>query len=258
MSGTYILYDSRFNDGTPTATNTATGYSVLNIKDYRSYTLWKATGSGTLYLTVDCSTAKAADTLGIFYHNLGTAAASVSVECSSDNFAADTTVALAGFNPSNDYAILKTFSSVTKRYWRLKIVTAAVTPQLAICLIGERITFPSGPLAPLNKYTIGIESEIEHSKAGHILGTVVRYHPVKLSYVFPPSESNYTWWSVTFKAFWNNHGKLLKPFFFCLDYGNFPDDIFWVNLTKDMQYILNMILGNRVETFTLNMEGVAE
>lgn len=254
MANPYILYDSVFLDAVPTATNTATGYSVLNIRDYRSYTYWKATGFGTLYLTVNAGGAVACDTLGIMSHNLGTAAAAVSVEYSSDGAA--WSEALAAFNPTDDYAILKTFTTQTKQYWRLKIVTAAVTPQLAICMIGARMTFPNKPLAPLTKYSIGMQTTSTQSKAGHIIGQQVRYNPLSMSFTFPPVESNYTWWSTTFKTFYRNHQ--LKPFFFCLDYDSFPGDVFWVSLTQSQQFALQMQFTTRVETFTLNMEGIAE
>jgi hypothetical protein len=46
-----ILYDNRFEDGALSATNTATGYDVNNIKDLRTHTYWKANAAGTLYIT---------------------------------------------------------------------------------------------------------------------------------------------------------------------------------------------------------------
>lgn len=254
MAYPYLLYKNVFDDGTPTATNTATGYDVLNIRDSRAYTYWKATGFGTLYLTVNAGSAKSCDTLGIFSHNLGTASASVSVEHSPDGAA--WTEVLAAFTPTDDYAILKTFTSASKQYWRVKIVTAAVTPMLAICLLGARIEFPSKPLAPLSKYAIGHETVSTKSKSGHILGQQVMYDTLSMSFTFPPAESNYTWWSTTFKTFWDDHQ--LKPFFFCLDYTLFPADVFWVSLSASQKYALNMQFSTRVENFTLSMEGIAE
>jgi hypothetical protein len=51
LSNPIILYDNRFEDGALSATNTATGYDVNNIKDLRTYTYWKANAAGTLYIT---------------------------------------------------------------------------------------------------------------------------------------------------------------------------------------------------------------
>ena len=48
-----LLFDNVFEDGTPTATDTASGYDVLNLIDWRNYTYWKAASAGTKHLTVD-------------------------------------------------------------------------------------------------------------------------------------------------------------------------------------------------------------
>lgn len=47
-----ILSDNRFADGTPTATDAASGYDAVNVKDLRPYTFWKALAQGTKYITV--------------------------------------------------------------------------------------------------------------------------------------------------------------------------------------------------------------
>jgi hypothetical protein len=54
MANPLVLYDNRFEDGTPTATDTAAGYNVLNIRDWKTYTFWKGTAADPMYLTVDC------------------------------------------------------------------------------------------------------------------------------------------------------------------------------------------------------------
>lgn len=54
MANPLILYDNRYDDGTPTATVTESGYSVLYIKDWKAYTFWKGDATDPIYLTVDC------------------------------------------------------------------------------------------------------------------------------------------------------------------------------------------------------------
>ncbi|MFA5354963.1 MAG: hypothetical protein WC291_12095, partial [Thermodesulfovibrionales bacterium] len=146
-----ILSDNRFLDGIPTPTNTAAGYDVLNIRDYRTYTAWRAASAGTRYITVDCGTAKSADCLGIISHNLATAACTVSVQSSPDN--STWTTRLTGFVPSTDKAVFKTFTSYSARYWRIKLVTASVAPQLAVVMLGVRLTFPYPADAPMVPYS---------------------------------------------------------------------------------------------------------
>lgn len=101
-----ILYDNRFSDGTPTATDTAQGFSVLNVRDMRTYTYWKAASVGTKYLTVDCGSPMNADCLGIIGHNLGSIGAEAVLQGSSDNFASDLIEPVA-IRPKTDTAILK-------------------------------------------------------------------------------------------------------------------------------------------------------
>src|SRR4030067_1601430 len=142
-----ILADDRFLDGTPTATDTAAGYNVLFIRDYKTFTSWKAASAGTKYLTVDCGTAKGADCIAFAGHNFGTGAAQISVE-SSDN-GTDWVERITPFTVNDDKAALRTFASASDRYWRTKIASPTIAPQVAVLLAGVRITFPHSPDAPL-------------------------------------------------------------------------------------------------------------
>ena len=77
-----VGHDNRYTDGTPVATETVDDldFSVLHVNDLRKYTRWKAGFAGTKYISVDAGTSKAAEYLAIRGHNLGTAAALVSLE----------------------------------------------------------------------------------------------------------------------------------------------------------------------------------
>ncbi len=92
----FILYNNIYTLGTPTATDTAAGYDVSNIKDYRAFTLWRAASAGTKYLTINAGSAQNFDTLGILGHNFATASATVSVEHST-NGSSWTDISGAGF-----------------------------------------------------------------------------------------------------------------------------------------------------------------
>src|SRR4030066_1818739 len=111
-----ILADNRLLDGPPTATDTATGYDVLFIRDYKTFTSWKGASAGTKYLAGACATAKSADCIAFVNHNFGTGAALVSVE-SSDN-GTDWVERITQFAVTTDKAALRTFASASARYWR--------------------------------------------------------------------------------------------------------------------------------------------
>jgi len=251
-----ILYDNRFNDGTPTATDTASGFDVRNIKDYRTYTFWRAASAGTKYITIDCGSAKSADALGIISHNLKTANASVSVESSTDNFASDVTVRLASFTPSSDKAFLKLFTSASARYWRIKIVTASVAPQVAVAMLGSRITFPYPPDAPYIPYSETIESNSSRGKKGHILGSVIRFKDIEISAEF--SNIGRNWALNTFKPFWDSHASDLKPFFYAWDIDIYPDMVFYVYVDEGMKHSMPMSILQYIDSIKLQMRGVKE
>lgn len=220
----YILLDNRLDDGVPTATTTASGYDVLNLRDWRPYTYWKANTNAVHYLTVDCGSAKTADSLAILSHDLFTQGAQVSVECSSDNFSADTTVALAAFGPTDNKAVFKTFAAQTKRYWRLKIANLTAACFLGILAIGTRITFPRYLLESFDPIAEEPKGESARNPNGQILGSVVGYIEKTARVRFQSLTTTFA--ESTFRPAWDLHISKFKPFFWMPDYTNRPQDAF--------------------------------
>src|SRR3990170_2717469 len=215
-----ILADNRFLDGTPTATDTAAGYDVLFIRDYKTFTSWKAASVGTKYLTVDCGSAKSADCIAFAGHNFGTGAALVSVE-SSDN-GTDWTERIVPFAVVDDKAALRMFASVSARYWRAKIASPTIAPQVAVLLVGLRITFPYPPDAPFSPGKEGMEVSAARSRTGQLLGVDVRFKPYSIRAQW--SDLSRTWVESYFLHFWENHASNLTPFFWAWDLGVYPND----------------------------------
>jgi hypothetical protein len=253
MADPIVLADNRFLDGTPTATDTAAGYDVLNIRDLKEFTSWKAASAGTKYLTVDCL-GYTADALGIKKHNLSTAAAAVSVE--SSNNGTDWTQRLAPFTPANDKAILKLFTLATGAYWRVKIVTVGLAPQIAVCMLGERITFPFSPDAPYVPASEGIESESIKSKTGVPLGSIVRFKPYRITPRWTTVTRSFV--ETYFLPFWNDYASNLSPFFFAWDLTAYPSDVRFVSVPKDYSFETPVSVLAYYDSITLPMEGVKE
>ncbi|MDI9562516.1 MAG: hypothetical protein QM235_15225 [Pseudomonadota bacterium] len=254
MQTPIILYDNRLTDGTLVATDTETGYDVLNLIDLRPYTFWKAASHGTKYITVDCGAAKSADCLAIIGHNLYTAGATVSIESSPDN--SSWTVRLAGFTPTSDKAVLKTFTSASAQYWRIKIVTAAVAAYMAVALLGVKIQFEYPPNTPYVPYAETPAADVERSKNGHILG-VATYSPVlRIQPQF--SLVSRTWLDTYFIPFWQNYARLFKPFFFVWDLDTYPSDVFFTSIDDDMPLETPFSVLTYVDTLTLKLRGVKE
>ena len=253
-----ILYDNRFADATPTATDTGDGYDVENLTDLRMYTFWKAASAGTKYITVDCGVAASADTLGIIGHNLKTAGATVSVEYSSDNFAADINEALAGFQPSDDTALLKKFTTQSARYWRLKIVTASIAPKIAVLCAGVRLDFERTMKASgFDPFPEKIIAESSKSKEGHLLGSVIRYVETEIKPQWKALTT--TWLENSFRPAWDDHLSQLKPFFWAWDIGDHPSEIYFVRIPDNFLLRMPMIPGNPAyRSLSLTLRGVKE
>lgn len=249
-----ILAENRLLDGTPTATDTATGFDVLNLRDLRPFTYWQANSSGTKYITVDCGTAKAADSLAMIGHNLYTADADVSVECSADNFAAETIEALAAFTPTSDRAFLKTFTERTKRYWRIKIVTASVAAKIGVLLLGSRLDFPRYPVGNFDPTPEKVNGIAARSKAGHMIGATLKNVSYSIRADFRALLPS--WIDGTFRPLWDSYLSQLTPFFFSWDNENHPTDCRFVTIPEG--FTLAMPYDPYRRSLSLQMEGIKE
>jgi hypothetical protein len=249
-----ILADNRFLDGTPTATDTEPGYDVLNIRDLKEFTFWKAASPGTKYLTVNCDAAIGADSIGIYKHNLGSALAAISVESSSNG--TDWTERLAQFSPSDDKAILRTFTGVLAQYWRVKIVAVGISPQVAILLLGERITFPFPPETPYSPLVSMVEAEAPRSKEGIPLGAIVRFKP----YTIRPRWNHVAraFVETYFLPFWNDYASNLSPFFWAWDLDVFPNDVRFPSVPADHNLETPVSVLAYYDSIALPMEGTKE
>lgn len=233
MANPIILAENILELGTPAATDTAAGYDVANITDRRPYTYWIAGAAGTKYVTVDCGVATTADAIGFVGHNFYTSGAEVSVECSDDNFAAETIEALAAFTVTSDRAVLKTFTSKNKRYWRIKMVTAAVAARIGAVLLGDRVTFNTAPVAPFDPFPESVIAETARAKSGHIIASAKRYVSSRIVAEFKGVPNS--WITGTFKTLWDTYLSELYPFFWAWDLTNYATEAYWVVLPEDFE-----------------------
>lgn len=254
----FILYDNIF-DATVTATDTeATGdYAAAYIQDLRPYTTWKAASSGTKYLTIDAGAAVAADSLAIFSHNLSTASATVSLESSTTGaWAGEEVEQVAGFAPTTDLVIMKTFTQATIRYWRVKIVTASVVVEIGVCMLGDRMDFPVYPDSPFTPKSEAINATAEISKGGHLLGVTSRFSPIDISvsFTFPPMS----FIDGDLKTFWEDHGRQVKPFFWVPNFTEWATRINFVRFPANFSLAVSQSDTTNADSLSLQFEGVAE
>lgn len=249
-----ILYNNLLDDGTLTAssTNASSEYDVDNVIDWKSWTIWKAADTTTQTIKVVLSIAKAADCVGIYNHNLGTAGSTVKVQYKEGI----SWVTAKTLTPSNDKIILATFTSASSTEWQLEISNNGVAPFIGVLLIGSALEFEWPPTTPLDLAPEGIKTSASFGETGLFLGGLAEYNPLTPQHTY--RDFTWNWYTNSFKPFWDNHGKKLYPFFYATDLSNKPNDIVWC--TFDPNYVHNApySISTYVDTITLTLRGVSE
>lgn len=250
MTAPVILFDNRFLNAAPAASSTASGFDVLNIRDGRTYTFWKAAYAGVNTLTVLAP--GAADTIAIVGHNLYSCAAQIYVESSINGISWTQRHYIAAV--SHNRALLSTFSLCSDNYWRVRIVTASIAPYLAVIALGLRLAFPQPPASPFIPYSETTEEENVISKAGQPLGTVVRYHGIEINPEF--TNISRAWVDGFYVPFHNSYARLRKYFFWAWDIGTYPDQVFYVkDIAKFETPVSVLAYYNKIK---MQLKGVLE
>lgn len=155
-----------------------------------------------------------------------------------------------------DTVIAKIFTSASAQYWRVRIATASVVPQVGVCLLGEALEFPVYPDAPFTPKSEGISASTSRAKAGSILGSVINHHPLtfNISFDYPP----FSFLDGDFKDFWDDHGKQLKPFFWVPNLDDLPNEIHWVKFPDKFKLAIPRKNTSNADRLRLQFEGGAE
>lgn len=255
-----LLFQSVFKDGsslTATDTDADAQYDVANIIDYRQGTFWKAASLGTKTIEVDMGAVAPVDSLFIISHNLGadSANATVSVESSTTGaWGGEEVERLAGFIPADDTAIFKTFTQATVRYWRLKIVTAAIAPFLAVALLGERLEFERWIRGSFKPKPQTAKGETNTNADGLFINSVVASFMLKYNLNF--TNLTPAWVTANLIPAIEAHLKWGLPFAWLWDIDNHPTDIYYVRVPIGTE-IADQFNRSR-ESFNLRMTGVTE
>jgi len=243
----FIVWDNRFADATPVASSTISG-AAANLADFRPYTGWKpSTLPATV--TVDCGSAKSADCLALYNHDLFSKGCTVEVRVSTDNFVASDLL-VDVLTPTSDAAIIMGLAFATYRYWRLKI-TGAAAPTLTIAALGVGLEFPVGlpyGFAPLDRAMVGQVNVSEH---GLPLGSAVLFDEWRQTLNFQHVDNS--WLRDTFMPAWLAHLRG-SPFLFAWDLTNHPSEIYLVHTDGKVQ--MPTTIPNR-SNLTFNVSGAA-
>jgi hypothetical protein len=170
-----IAWDnSAIEDGTLTSNpGDATGWPKENVKDWRPYLPWIASGTTAPWLKIANAAHITASCVGIVGHNLLTCGAASVVLAGSNNDAAWTTVKTIAI--TNNLLIFATFPSVTYHYWRLSITTPATAPQIGVWFLGTYLQFTEYPEPGFTPDGREHKNESSVSQTGNLLGVARKY-----------------------------------------------------------------------------------
>lgn len=216
-----ILYDNRFKDATPVASSTATGnYNVLNLRDWRAFTWWKpATLPATV--TVDCGSAKSADYLWVWGHDLFTNGCTIELRGSTDNFGASDVLVITK-TPTSNKPFMVTVASASYRYWRVRI-TGSTAPSLAIVAAGAALDIPEYIKAGFDPLGRTVKGQANRSAGGFPMGRVVMYEDWSEDLRF--DLLTWTWVRASFLPAWSAHIRS-DPFGYAWDPDGHADELY--------------------------------
>jgi hypothetical protein len=203
------------------------------------------------WILVDLGSAAAVTSVAITGHNMNTVGVTnLVLQWSTD--AISFTNAHTAFTPANDKTQFKTFTSASKRYWRLFMptgYTAAI--ELGVFFFGEYMEFPRLPQNGFDPDAQAIKVQNALNQNGHLLGAIEKYSQRDISARFTLLTN--TWVVNTYIPFWQSHRS--KPFYWAWDITNYATAVYFVRLSSPK---LAVPFNHIWRSLTLEMKGVAE
>lgn len=245
----FIAWDNRFADATPVASSTALG-AAANLADFRPYTQW-APSVMPATVTVNSGAAKAADSLAVYSHNLGSKGATIEVHGSTDNFGVSD-VLVATFTPANDLPFVLQFASASYPYWRIR-VTGASAPTLSVAALGAGLTMPIGlpyGFGAVDREAMGQQNI---SETGQPLGSAIMFEKWKQTLNF--QEVDKDWLRNTFIPAWKAALRG-KPFLFAWCLYLYPNEVSLVQVPTPQKFSAPQF-NARSCSLQFDVEGIA-
>lgn len=229
-----ILYDNAIVGSTITVTSEDTGFSKENAIDWLTWDFWKPTAAGTVYYTVDLGSSQSMDAWGIAAHDLGVNSATIKLQRSATGAWAGEQVDVGtAVSPTASEPILKTFTSVSSRYWRWEIVSATTASKIGVLMLGPRLTLQTGTRVGFEPDSLAqmYEGKINISKEAAFLGASTYKKPIDGKMMFTALTP--AWVKANWKPF-IRHCELKKGFLYMPD-PNSTDEITYGLATRDIK-----------------------
>jgi hypothetical protein len=167
--GINILHQNRFNGGTVTWSSETTGGEGVNTLDPATWNVWRP-ASVPASQTLDFGSSLTCNGACIAAHDGWIVGSTYLIQYSNDNVNWTTASSHA---PLTSETIFMLFPSTSARYWRFMITGAVCS--VAVVMIGNRYTFPNGPVSGHVPFHHAWQSEMltNESDSGELLGNRV-------------------------------------------------------------------------------------
>ncbi len=199
---------------------TEAGFSLADIHDYRSYSLWKSdTTSSPIDIDIDLAGGdESVDYIMLVNHNLFTETATVEVFSGA---AFPPAASWASFAPTEDTVSFKTAAaSVTRRYWRVRITAFVNKPFIGELFLGMKTTLPQYLAPSFDPFFKQVEARGFRSRGGHYLGVSLKGQQHRGEITFGEAGAPRADFTSDLNAFLDDHAFKRRPFGFIVD----PDD----------------------------------
>lgn len=237
--------DSRLdNDTVTTSPAEDANFPASRLSDDRTFTVFKTTSASAIVNIV--TDAGVGNTVNVNYvmivgHDLsdpasdGNGAVNVSFQDSADGSAFNPDQ--FNFMPSNNKIILRTFSTVTNRFFRLRFTRGATfIPSIGQTQWGTRVDMEFGTQVGFDPQEERLVARINRSQTGQILGAISTYSERRATINIPLVTNAFVRSTTApggFQDFWDNHATQMLPFVFAWNPGNpgsFEQDAFFCQL----------------------------
>jgi len=214
--------DSLLDSDTLTSSPAAdAGFPLANLKDDRVFTIYKPSAAGTLDIQTDAGVGQTSnvDYFGMIGHDLNLRGATLTFQHSPLGSVWTTVFTVT---PSDDLVIFRSFTQVSKRFFRARITGAAAAVAIGQLQWGTKVEMPYGMASGFDPLAERSELGFNGSQTGNIVGSVHRFTERRAALRFPLVESTFVDGTTLgqFREFWDNHAGIGKPFFVSWNAGN--------------------------------------
>lgn len=244
-----FFYKTMLNnvDGTLTSNSTedSNNYDVANIKNFLEVNSWQAEATGLLdpiYIKFDngVGNTDTSDYLIILGHNLFTAGATIKLQYSTDNFAADINTVVTKVVEADTVIFEEFIAPSPVRYWRLEISGHdPIVPYMAICVWGQKTILDFATVA-YDPYSQDIKGTVNRSYGGKVTGIHTKHRDRSINITIEDAELDvYNDIKTWFEGTW-------RPFFIAWETANNPDDcwLVWTNPNMNNPFTSNSSYRN--------------